>query len=66
MKLLRFLIDTIRTRQLPMFAWSREGQTAKMKCPQCKALLELSIGEQGERAFECSSCGTRGIWKEAP
>jgi hypothetical protein len=66
MKWLRLLVESLKSRQLPMIAWSRGGRSARAKCPQCKAPLEMTFGETGEPAFECPACGVRGIWTEPP
>jgi hypothetical protein len=60
---IRLVTDTIRSRQLPTFVWSGDGWSAKLKCPRCHALVELRMGANGERAFECSSCGESGVWQ---
>jgi hypothetical protein len=61
---IRLVIDTIRTHRLPTFIYSGDGRSAKMKCPRCRALVELRMGAYGERAFECSSCGESGVWQD--
>jgi hypothetical protein len=60
----RLLIDTIRSRQWPTLVWSSDGQSARLKCPQCNTLVELRMGTKGERAFQCSSCGESGVWQD--
>jgi hypothetical protein len=62
MNLLTVLIDAIKQRKLPMIVLSRDGLSASSKCPRCKAPVNLSFGAAGEHAFECASCGERGVW----
>lgn len=62
--LIRLLIDAIRTRRLPTIVWTDDGRSAILKCPRCKKLVELRMGANGERAFECSACGESGVWRD--
>ena len=36
------------------------------KCPTCSQEIELTEFSQGETAFQCPQCGTKGSWDSIP
>jgi hypothetical protein len=61
MSFLKVLLQTIRERKLPMFAWSRGG-AIHSRCPRCSAAIKLSAISSGAQAFQCQACGEEGTW----
>ena len=62
MSLLKVIVQAIRERRLPMFAWSRDG-TITAKCPRCRAPIALSKMAAEGQAFKCPACGEEATWK---
>jgi hypothetical protein len=62
MRLFRVILQAIRDRRLPMFAWA--GDRIRSTCPRCRAVVTLSTIATGKRAFKCPACGEEGTWKD--
>ncbi len=62
MSLFKVLLQAIRERKLPMFAWSRGGSISS-RCPRCRAPIALTEVAAGKHAFKCVSCGEEATWR---